>query len=93
MIKLPEISKKWGYTWTILKRVGDFAVMKQENENHTCYNVIKVMKNKSFSMGGNEIPSKESIPSDRLWGTYAWNYGKDLNMAEKKFKEITETSL
>lgn len=89
MIKLPEQFEKWGYTWKILKRHEDIAILEQKGIDSINYNVVKIKKNLEFQMGENRIPAKESIPAPEQWGYSAWNYGRDIKDAENKFRELT----
>lgn len=90
MKKLPTLSKKWGFYWEILERSENYALMRQYKEkSFDTFNVIKIMRNNEVRIKDNIIPAQERIPSDSQWGTYAWNFGKDLEGAKKRFEELS----
>ena len=86
MEPLPKISKKWGCEWEVLKREGDYAIIKQTGAGIN-YNVVKILKAPEANLGGNIIPAKEKIPTDSQWGTYAWTF-MSLEAAESKFEKL-----
>jgi hypothetical protein len=88
MIPLPKISKKWNFEWEVVERSGDYAIMKQTQKGSLNYNVIKIIKAPEAKLGKNTIPAKEKIPADSQWGTYAWNFGRDLEKAREKFNSL-----
>lgn len=106
MIPLPKVSKKWNFRWELLERKGDYAIMKQSpwkseakikeelekgiEELAVNYNVIKVLQAPEARLGKNVIPAKEKIPADSQWGTYAWNFGRDLEKAREKLASLTK---
>lgn len=90
MKKLPEKFRKWGFDWTVLKRKGDVVLLQQSGRSFNGYNVAKVREQPEREIGGNIYPAKEAIPSQTEWGIYAWNFGKDLTLAEERFKLLTD---
>jgi hypothetical protein len=83
--------KKWGATWTIIKRTEDWAIVRQAwSLGGYNINVCKIKKtNDSLMPNGKTILAQESLPCAEEYGRIAWNFGKDMSAAEKKFEELT----
>lgn len=92
MKELPTNFKKWGANWTVLDRNENWCIVIQQwlqgGEN---YNVCKIKKaNECLMPNGKTIPAQEMLPSAEEWGRIAWNFGKDIQAAERKFDELTK---
>jgi hypothetical protein len=92
MKTLPKTFKKWGANWTIINRNDDWCLVRQDWPlGGYNMNVCKIKKTNDCLMpNGKTIPAKETLPCAEEYGRIAWNFGKDIEGAEKKFEELTK---
>lgn len=84
---LPVKFQSKGFSWEVLKRDGDLAIIKQTSkENKSNFNVIEIQKQKSAEFNGIQYEAKETIPGWEQWGKKAWNF-MTLEAAEKFYRE------
>lgn len=89
---LPNSFKKWGADWTVLERTENWALVKQDwPEGGTNFNVCKIKRTNDCLMpNGKTILAQEILPSAEEYGRIAWNFGKNLPAAQKRFNELTK---
>ena len=83
--------KKNGYSFTLVKRLGDNAIFRGTRTDHgetsQSYEVIMIQSHNGLNIHGNESPAAEYRPSDSQWGSKAWTY-QTIEKAQEKFDEI-----
>ena len=88
-MKLLTEYKRNGYNFTMLARLGDYAIFRGESE--TCaenYEVIEIQSHQGREVHGTFCPPSEYPPSNNQWGTKGWT-SNDYESAEAKFKQLT----
>ena len=92
IIQLENSFERWGYTWTIIERTKEWALICQNIGPETCnFNVCKIKQGKGNTFpNGVTYPPKEELPSAEQWGRLAWNYGQDEERAKAKYLELSK---
>lgn len=76
------------FQFTQLKREGNIAIYKKDDEVVPYYETIKVKRHDGRVMpGGVKIGPSEYYPSDNTFGIDGWCF-RELSQAEKKFEEL-----
>jgi hypothetical protein len=89
---LPNTFNKWGANWTIINRNNDWCLVRQDWPlGGYNINVCKIKKTNDCLMpNGKTIHAQETLPCAEEYGRIAWNFGKDIEGAKKKFEELTK---
>ncbi len=89
---LSDNFKKWGSNWTIIDRNDDWCLVRQDWPlGGYNINVCKIKKTNDCLMpNGKTIPAQETLPCAEEYGRIAWNFGKDIIAAQKKYDELTQ---
>lgn len=91
-IPLENSFERWGNIWTIIERTKEWALLCQNVAPNVCnYNICKIKQGTGSTFpNGKFYPAKEELPSAEQWGKLAWNFGKNLERAKDKYKELTK---
>jgi len=75
-MKTLETYTRNGYTFTLVKRLGNHAVFRgvRKNGTVTTYETIKVLSHNGREIHGKKIPPAEYAPCDATWGSKGWTY-------------------
>lgn len=85
---LPQILKKNGYTYTLIRRDKNICIYQQGvAPDLFYYEVFKVKVKKGTIFKGKELPERESFPKDEDFGSSAWTK-RTLKEALVKFNEL-----
>jgi len=96
MIALPEIFRKYGYTFRRLHARPEGFIYAQKNENTGKYIAFEVFARRtapkrSATIVGNTVvfPARELYPSSSDFGKWAWSFMTEEKALEK-LEEISE---
>lgn len=90
-IPLPAAFVRKGWTYRLIDRDGDVALLEKTKPNVTnpSYEAVVVQHKPAWTVAGNEIPAKEAVPSDAQWGSQGWSYN-DLVDARRKMRALVD---
>ncbi len=84
---LPEVYRKNSFTYTLLHRTERVALYEQADENGpVAFEVCRVLRHDDRTIGGNELPPAEFLPSTEQWGSQGWTLPA-LQAAMQRFNE------
>ena len=87
MNTLPSTFTANDFDFTLVKRIGDVAMLSKQKFGHaaTHYEVVIVQKHAETKWPDGRIsPARESMPSSEQWGTCGWS-PCDIKAAEERF--------
>ncbi len=77
-----------GWTFHLLMRDEKHALLRKEKGRIETWEVVKIRKDKDYTIAGVLIPAHEAMPSPETWGTDGWSM-RTLDDAKTKFKSLT----
>jgi hypothetical protein len=94
MIPLAPKFRAKGFSWRIVQREGDVAIVEQNKEGwrEPVLNVVIVQKHKGRTYpNGDVVPDREGLPSWEQWGEAAWTCsGRDD--AKMRFNALVDAA-
>lgn len=93
MKPLPTTFRARGFSWRVIQREADVAIVEQSSENweNGVLNVVIVQKHKAKVMpSGKESEDHEALPSWESWGEAAWT-ANDLADAKRRFNALVDS--
>jgi hypothetical protein len=89
MRKLPQTFALGSFTFRLIKREGDVALLEKSKPSWSIprYEVVIVQETRTWS-GGVVSPAHEELPGSWQWGSEGWSYS-DPEDAWQKFHELT----
>jgi hypothetical protein len=85
METLKQKFMRWGVEWEVIDRVGDVAILLQGG---THWNVAIIQRAPERYFAGKILKAREYLPGENQYGSTAWNFGRNEEMARSKFKEL-----
>ena len=82
--------KKNGFTFTLIKRFGNFALFcgVKNGGRHSNWEVIEIQSHDGMTIAGKIIDPAEYPPNNNQWGTKGWTFLRS-ETALNKIKELT----
>jgi hypothetical protein len=76
MLPLPTSFKDDGFTFTLIRREGDIALLSKTKPHYTrpSFEVVRIVHRPAEMIKGKPYPAREALPSTSTWGTYGWTY-------------------
>lgn len=80
-----------GFTFRLLKRVGDVTLFEKSKPTHRCasFEIVIVQRHPAETICGRDYPPRESMPPSEGWGTSGWTYN-ELEGAQRKLRGLVE---
>lgn len=72
MKTIPREFNRHGYRYTLVSRISDIAIYRQEKFTHCNFEVMVIRKRKSDNDFTGAKTGDEYMPSPEEWGIYGW---------------------
>ena len=85
----PKAFRSGGFSFKLLKRYGDIALLRKTKPGlgFESFEVVIIQRHQSFEIKGKLIPAGEHLPSSGQWGVKGWTYSDRLS-ADRKFNQL-----
>ena len=89
----PKAFRSGGFSFKLLKRYGDIALLRKTKPGlgFESFEVVIIQRHQSFEIKGKLIPAGEHFPRSEQWGSAGWSY-RDRPSAERKFNQLISAS-
>ena len=89
MTQLPDTFQSDGFTFRLIQRHGNVALLEKTNPAacKPSYEVVIIQRLPARNLFGADLPASEAMPPSEAWGEQGWTYS-NLESALRKFEQL-----